>query len=124
MSNDVQTIEQTEEEAARTTGQPVDEVHLRPTADVYRGEEGVRILLDLPGAAPGDVDVQVHDGILSVNARSVRSDREVRVYERSFRVDRRLDVEAIHAELRNGVLALRLPVHEEAKPRRIEVKAS
>jgi HSP20 family molecular chaperone IbpA len=124
MSNDIETIDPVKSEVADLPGTSATEIRLRPAADVYRGEEGVRILLDVPGAGASDVEVHVHDGILSVEARAERKEAETRLYARSFRVDRRLDVEAIEAELRHGVLTLRLPVHEEAKPRKIEVKAS
>lgn len=124
MKTEVDTVTQNEGSVAEAPTREVEEVRLRPTADVYRGEDGVRILLDVPGTDPSNVNVEVHDGVLSIEARATRGDREVRVYERSFRVDRRLDVEGVEAGLRNGVLALNLPVHEEAKPRKIEVKAS
>ena len=110
--------------ANRTEATPIQEVRVRPLADVYRNADEVRILLDLPGASDQDVDVEVHDGILSVEARVERADDQVRVYERDFRVDRRMDTANIEEELRRGVLALRIPFHEEARPRRIDVKSS
>lgn len=123
MTNEIHSKTPNEGAVAEAAPRSLEEVRLRPTADVYRGEEGVRILLDVPGTEASDVNVEVHDGVLTIEARATRED-EVRVYERSFRVDRRLDVEGVEAGLRHGVLALSLPVHEEAKPRKIEVKAS
>jgi HSP20 family protein len=76
------------------------------------------------GAADQDIDVSVHDGVLSVVARTERSTEDIRVYERSFRLDRRMDTSSIEAELQRGVLHLRIPFREEARPRRIEVKSA
>ncbi|MEX2605906.1 MAG: Hsp20/alpha crystallin family protein [Kiritimatiellia bacterium] len=117
-----------EDQVANTSGRGevsrMEETRIRPLADVYRDEHAVRILLDLPGAADQDVDVSVHDGVLAVEARTERSPEDVRIYERSFRLDRRMDTSAIEAELQRGVLALRIPFLEEARPRRIEVKSA
>jgi HSP20 family protein len=124
MSHDVKTVPNMETSPEEKMPEKMEEIRMRPSADVYRNEEGVRILLDVPGAAPSDVDIQVHDGVLTIEARSPRTDLEMRVYERSFRVDRRLDVDAITAEMQNGVLTVTLPVHEESKPRKIAVNAS
>lgn len=99
------------------------EVRLEPSADVFRNEQGVRVLVDLPGVEDSGLDVQLHDGVLTIEGRSPRADDLHRVYTRSFRVDRRIDTEAITAEMRLGVLTLTLPFRAEAQPRRIEVKA-
>lgn len=101
---------------------PIQEIRLRPPADVYRTQDAIRILMDVPGAAEKDVQVEFHDGVLSVEARAERDEQNARVYERSFRLDRRLDTSAIEAEIQRGVLKLVVPFHEEARPRRIEVK--
>lgn len=99
-------------------------IRLRPEADVYQSEDAVRILLDLPGASEKDLTVEVHDGILSISAEVTRGEEELRTYERSFRLDRHLNVEGIEASMSQGVLHLRLPYSEEAKPRRIEVTSA
>lgn len=110
--------------AERGQASRIEETRIRPLADVYRDENAVRILLDLPGAADRDIDVSVHDGVLAVGARTERSPEDVRIYERSFRLDRRMDTSSIEVELQRGVLALRIPFLEEARPRRIEVKSA
>lgn len=107
---------------AREDTQPR-EVRLEPSADVFRSEKGVRVLVDLPGVEASGLDVQLHDGVLTIEGRSPRSDDLHRVYSRSFRVDRRIDTGAIEAGMRLGVLTLTLPFRAEAQPRRIEVKS-
>jgi|GEM_PF-1626639 len=109
------------EEAQAT---PVRELRLRPAADVYQSPEAVRILLDVPGASERDLDVEVRDGVLSISARVEWPENQVRVYERSFRVDRRMNTGAVEARLARGVLTLNVPFHEEARPRRIDVKTA
>jgi len=110
------------EAPAETTS--MEQIRIRPVADVYRSKQAVRLFLDLPGARDQDTEVEVHDGVLSVTARVQRGEHEMRIYERSFRLDRHLDTEQIEAKLERGVLHLHLPFHEEAQPRRIEVKTA
>ena len=100
------------------------QIRLRPEADVFRSKESIRLLLDVPGAKEEDLEVEVHDGVLSVRARVERAEQEVRVYERTFRLDRRMNPAGIEAELQRGVLKLELPFHEEAQPKRIAVKTA
>ncbi len=102
----------------------VEKNYIRPVCDVYRDEDAVRILMDLPGATDEAVEVSVHDGQLNIQAEVIRSEGEVRVYERSFRVDRRMDTAQIEALLQRGVLQLRIPFKEEVRPKRIEVKTA
>ncbi len=101
----------------------LEEIRVRPSADVYRNKDAVRILIDVPGARSEDVEVEAHDGVLKVEARVSRGE-ELRVYERAFRLDRRLDASAIDASLKYGVLSLELPFRAEALPKKIEVRAS
>ena len=103
---------------------PVRQVRLRPEADIFRDEHQVRLLLDLPGAKDQDVEVEVHDGILSVQARAERGQGDERIYERSFRLDRRMNTQDVRATLEQGVLTVQIPFHEEAKPKRITVQSA
>lgn len=104
--------------------QPMKEIRLEPSADVFRDESGVRVLVDLPGVTPETLDVQLHDGVLTLEARAPRGENLTRVYSRAFRVDRRIDTDAIRADVSQGVLTLALPFRAEAQPRRIEVKTA
>jgi HSP20 family protein len=102
---------------------PTRDVQIEPLADVYRNDNGVRLLVDLPGATEKDLDLQVHDGVLSLKARVDRAEHQTRVYTRAFRVDRRIDLDKIEAKIAQGVLTLHLPFRVEAQPKRIEVKS-
>ncbi|WFB37359.1 Hsp20/alpha crystallin family protein [Kiritimatiellota bacterium B12222] len=118
-----ETSEKTASQDLKTNETPVEVSRIRPVTDIYRNEDQVRIVLDLPGASEDQVEVSVHDGELSIKAEVPREHGELRRYERSFRVDRRMDTAQMKAVLQRGVLSLSLPFHEEAKPRRIEVLA-
>jgi HSP20 family protein len=102
--------------------------------DAYKDGDHYVVELDLPGVSSGDIEVTVDKDVLSVTAkRSIEhgADAEVVISERpqgSF--TRRLslgdglDKEHVEAEYRDGVLILRLPVLEAAKPRKIEIGAA
>jgi HSP20 family protein len=111
------------EENVAVEAQPQREIRVEPVADVFRDAEGVRLLVDLPGVAEEGLSVQLQDGVLNIEGRAERGGGVVRLYQRAFRVDRRIDGEAIEAKVRQGVLTLRLPFRAEAQPRRIQVLA-
>lgn len=123
MSHEVKTMEKNSVESDAPVSR-VEKRYLRPVTDVYRDEDAVRILMDLPGAADDAVEVSVHDGQLTVRAEVERSETDLRIYERAFKVDRRMDTAQIEALLQKGVLQLRIPFHEEARPKRIEVRSA
>lgn len=91
-----------------------------PPADILETDDGFRLVLDLPGVQPADVDVRFEDGELAVNAR--RTGRFTGGYTRTFRVSERIAADKITADLRHGVLTLTLPKVEAVKPRRIAVQ--
>lgn len=105
----------------------------RPDVDIVeRGEEFV-VTADLPGVDDQQVKIHLEDGVLSIDANlAVEPDRtwnerrvEYRVggYHRQFRLSDTIDVKGIQAEMRNGVLQVRLPKTDRHKPRQISVKA-
>lgn len=123
MTTEINTVEK-EAADVETGARKVEKTYLRPVTDVYRDEESVRILMDLPGAMEESIEVSVHDGQLSVVAEVERSDTDLRVYERAFKVDHRMDTTRIEALLQRGVLILKIPFHEEARPKRIAVRSA
>jgi HSP20 family protein len=102
-----------------------------PTADIFETEEALTVALEMPGVSKDDVDVDIENGLLTVEGRidfskyeglqPVYSEYNVGPYRRSFRISSRIDQERITAEMRDGVVTLTLPKAEEAKPRRINV---
>jgi len=110
----------------------------RPSAmpmDAYRSGNEFVVAFDLPGVSPDAVELNVERNVLTVKAERrpnpVGDDVEMQVAERPLGVFSRqlflgdtLDTEHITASYDTGVLTLRIPVAEQAKPRRIEISKS
>lgn len=107
---------------------------LVPPVDIIEDKEGITLRADLPGVARENLSIDVDGETLtlegtvslgeSAGIQPVYSEVRVAQYRRSFVLGRDLDASRIEATLRDGVLTLRVPKSERAKPRRIEVKAS
>jgi HSP20 family protein len=100
--------------------------------DLYRAGDHYVMHVDLPGADPGSIDVNVEDRTLTIRAeRTGRTAGDVQwlarergfgTYVRQLTVGRGLALDAVEASYADGVLTLTIPVAEEAKPRRIEIQ--
>jgi HSP20 family protein len=99
--------------------------------DAYRSGHDMIVHLDLPGIDPETIDLDVERNVLSIRAERrspAPEDAEVIVAERPTGTFTRqlflgdtLDTERIDASYDAGVLTLRIPVAEQAKPRRIQI---
>jgi HSP20 family protein len=99
--------------------------------ECYRSGDTFYLHFDLPGIDPESLDVTAENNTLTVRAerRSVApegaayvvSERPAGAYARQLVLGEGLDLDAIHADYRDGVLTLTVPVAEQAKPRRIEI---
>lgn len=107
----------------------------RPTAmpmDAYRSGDEFVVAFDLPGVDASAIDLDVERNVLTVRAErrpTAREDVEMQVSERPLGVFSRqlflgdtLDTDHIHASYDGGVLTLRIPIAERAKPRKITVE--
>lgn len=105
---------------------------LAPPADVHETQGGIVMFLDIPGADPQSVNVQMQDhGRLSVVARSsltpppgyslVHSEQSIGNYAWEFTVSDDIDEERIAAILKDGVLRLNLPKAAKASTKKIPV---
>ncbi len=104
-----------------------------PPVDIFEDETGFTVIADMPGVSKDQLTVRVTgdslliEGTASVpdigNMELVYGEVQTPQYRRSFTLSRELDPEKIEARLNNGVLRLRIPKGEEAKPRRIDVSA-
>ncbi|TKK85000.1 Hsp20/alpha crystallin family protein [Herbidospora galbida] len=100
--------------------------------DGIRRADDVVLRFDLPGIDPGSVEVTVDRGVLTVSARRSEEyaegervfvrERVMGTFTRRVYLSEHLDAEAIEAAYDNGVLAVRIPVLEKAKPRRIVIQ--
>ncbi|HVE90415.1 MAG TPA: Hsp20/alpha crystallin family protein [Burkholderiaceae bacterium] len=107
---------------------------MTPRVDVLEDESGITLLADMPGVAKDALEIKVENNALSIEGAITAATpqaleatyAEVRVprYRRSFTLSRELDGSRIDAQLKDGVLKLRIPKHEQARPQRISVKVS
>jgi HSP20 family protein len=99
-------------------------ITVSPRIDILETDQELLVHADMPGVKTGDVDVRFENGELSVHGRrNVRAwDNAATNYFRSFRITERIATDKIEAQLKNGVLTLKLPKVEAVKPRRIAVK--
>jgi HSP20 family protein len=105
-----------------------------PRVDVLEDQTGITLLADLPGVTREALEIHVEGDSLTiegtVSAATPESMQaayaEVRVprYRRSFTLSRELDGGRIEAQLKDGVLRLRIPKQEHAQPRRVQVKVA
>ncbi|MEU6867033.1 Hsp20/alpha crystallin family protein [Streptomyces sp. NPDC046876] len=106
----------------------------RPAAmamDAWREDGSVWVKFDLPGVDPDSVDVNVEKDVLTVQAErkpeikegaeALISERPIGTFTRQLFLGETLDTEHIEATYDAGVLSLRIPVTEQAKPRKIEI---
>jgi HSP20 family protein len=108
-------------------------VTLTPAVDIIEDSHGITLWADLPGVPRDRLDVKVHDGRLYIEAEAVvptPSDlrlhhSEIRAphFARVFTLSEDFDTSQVDANLHDGVLKLSIPRREEARPRRIEVRA-
>lgn len=101
---------------------------LSPAVDIFEDEEALTLLADLPGV-PGDrLNLGIEQGVLTVEALapaqeegSVFREFGSTGYYRRFQLPESLEFDKVSAELKDGVLTLRLPKAAAARPRKIEV---
>jgi HSP20 family protein len=98
--------------------------------DAWRDGDTFHVEFDLPGVDPGSIDLDVERNVVTVRAeRSVRAsdveliaaERPRGVFSRQLVLGDNLDTDHIEANYDSGVLKLRIPVAEKAKPRKIAV---
>ena len=100
--------------------------------DGVRRDGNVVLRFDVPGIDPSSIDVTVDRGILSVSVKRQEErsendkffvrERTMGTFTRRVRLSENLNADAVEAAYDNGVLEVRIPVLEQAKPRKIEVR--
>jgi HSP20 family molecular chaperone IbpA len=105
---------------------------LLPPVDIVEDAGGITLTADLPGVDPSELAIGIDGRTLTLEAPlrlgeanslvSVYAEVRANQYRRSFELSSELDTGAVDASLKDGVLTLRLPKLERAKPRRIEVR--
>jgi len=109
----------------------------RPAAmpiDAYRAGDEFVVQFDLPGVDAGSIDLTVEKNVLTVHAERRRAgaegiemlvgERPQGMFSRQLFLGEALDTERIDASYADGVLTLKLPVAERAKPRRVPINVA
>ena len=104
-----------------------------PPVDIYQnGDHEVVLKAELPDMTREDIDITVDNGTLTIRGEKKfsgeakeeqfhRIERRYGSFTRSFSLPQTVDTTKVGAEYKNGVLTVRLPLREEAKPRQIKV---
>lgn len=104
-----------------------------PVMDLRDSENESVLAMELPGVAKEDVKISVEKGMLTISgerkdpglpegSRPLRSEISYGTFVRTLELPHPVNVDAIAAELNNGILRVVLPKAEEARPRAISVK--
>ena len=109
-------------EASRPAAMPI---------DAYRDGDVFVVCFDLPGVRADSIDLEVERNVLTVTAERpdtvrdresvVVAERPTGTFSRQLFLGETLETDAIQADYADGVLTLRIPVAEQAKPRKISV---
>lgn len=107
-----------------------EERYIAPPVDIYETPDGLTLVADLPGVPVDGLNIQVKEGILTIEANvkveapgtPVYREYELVNFFRQFQLSDTVDTERITAQLKNGVLELKLPKAEAAKPKTIKVE--
>ena len=103
-----------------------------PPVDIHETDEAFVLKAELPGFTKEDVDIELHDNRLTLRGERKqetevkeeqyrRRERTYGRFERTFWLPTTVDSEKIQATFKEGVLELRLPKSEAAKPKRIAI---
>lgn len=104
-----------------------------PLVDVYETEHELLFMADMPGVQPADIHLRYEKGELTlhgqVKPRELPGTPRLHEYEvgdftRTFTVHETVNSEKISADFKHGVLTVKLPKREEAKPRKITIQAN
>lgn len=102
-----------------------------PAVDVFEDAAGITLLADMPGVSKEELELKVDGESLLIEGRvqaatpdaleAVYAELRAPRYRRVFVLSRELDTARIDANLKDGVLTLRIPKQAHAQPRRIDV---
>ena len=104
-----------------------------PSVDITEGENSFKLLADIPGVKPEDIDVSMDNGVLTVKGERNteektekenfrRAERKHGVFYRRFTLPETANADKIEAHSEHGVLQITIPKQEVAQARRISVK--
>lgn len=125
-------------EGGMSTRQPNETVAVAdwmPVVDILETNDNFQIHVELPGVEKSAVKLSIEKGVLLISGqrpqgtltegmRYHRNERPYGRFERAFRVPDSVDEQKLEADLKNGVLTVRLPKVEKAKPKSIQISVT
>jgi len=107
-----------------------------PKVDISETDDELKIVANIPGVDPDKIEIEVHDGILSLSGsvekesedkdkdkKYYRYEREYGEFRREFILPRKVVADQISAKAKNGVLTITIPKAEEEKKKKVTVQA-
>ncbi|EAU55985.1 Hsp20/alpha crystallin family protein [Mariprofundus ferrooxydans] len=104
-----------------------------PSVDIRETDDALLVQAELPGIDKKDVQVEVHDGVLTLSGerryeKDLKEENVHRIeraygrFSRSFSLPTHIDTDKVDAQMNDGVLEIRLPKHETARAKAIEIR--
>ncbi len=106
-----------------------------PSVDIKETKDAYVVKGELPGVEKDDLDISIDDNLLTISGekklekeydeeQTHRTECVYGSFERSFTLPKKVDINEVHASFKSGVLKLKIPKSEEAKPKQIKVQVS
>ena len=105
-----------------------------PAMDLYQTNDDIVAMVELPGMRKEDIEISLHDGMLTISGerkeekaegdKAARTERFVGKFRRSISLPTRVDANNVNATYKDGILTVTLPKAEEVKPKQIQVNVS
>ena len=105
---------------------------LLPPVDIFENSEGITVQAEMPGVSKDNLNIQADRNNLVIEGEAVidmpagtealYADLQATKYRRSFLLSAELEPDRIEANLKDGLLTLRIPKRAEFRPRKIEVR--
>ena len=102
-----------------------------PALDLYQNNDNVIAIVELPGMRKEDIEISLHDGMLTIagerksesgeGENAERTERFTGKFRRSITLPTRVEAGKVTASYKDGILTITLPKAEEAKPKKVEV---
>ncbi|HZD54950.1 MAG TPA: Hsp20/alpha crystallin family protein [Candidatus Aquicultoraceae bacterium] len=121
-------------ERGRGAGEGLEAGAWMPAVDIYETKDAVCLRAELPGLDKDSVHVEVKEGVLRLHGERKfekevdeenyhRIERSYGSFSRSFTLPSSVDGEKVSARMKDGVLEVKLPKREQAKPKQIRISA-
>lgn len=128
-------IEKREQQAPANAPERIDQGNFfTPHVDIIENNDSFIFQADLPGVKPGDIDISIENGVLTIDGRVhprqtedhdyVWQEYGVGHFHRQFTINAPVKTDGISAELKNGELTLTVPKAEQARTRKIQVQTA